>query len=68
MKAVKGACSLAFKVLGCGTLGVGVGGGMEGWSVIQCSKKWLCQKENVWRNRRVITQEKKQANKQTGVV
>jgi hypothetical protein len=58
MKAVKGECSLAFKVLGCGTLGVKARGGTEGWSVILCSKEWLCQKKNVWRNIRVITQER----------
>jgi len=55
MKAVKGECCIAFKALGCGTLGVRVGGGMEEWSVILCSKKWLYQKKNVWRNIHVIT-------------
>jgi len=47
MKAVKGDCSIAFKVLGCGTLGVRTGGGMEGWGVILCSKKWFVQKGDI---------------------
>jgi hypothetical protein len=32
---------------------------MEGWSMILCSKKWLCQKKNVWRNMCVVTEERK---------
>jgi len=58
MKVVKEECSLAFSV---GVRHIGSKGGrrMVECSVILCSKKWLCQKKNVWRTVRVITQEEK---------